>query len=209
MPRCLLRLEGKMKVEGLAYVKLISAVSTKTRKHLQQEDNPTGERKCQKLLVPLMTHHDGLGVTDSKKAAVGVIVLCVVLVWAVFPIFVESPDYVLALTVNPTMNNDCPTGSACFTLELRNRGPWPVTIETTELKVYPSLIGPSVNVNWSGSGPDRPLVLIPFTGHTYTFLIKIMGGLRPPDRVYVILGADVTVLYISHHFVLQWRTLAS
>jgi len=60
-----------------------------------------------------------------------------------------------------------------------------------------------VNVNWLGSGLDKLLVLTPFTGHTYTFRIKIMSGLRPPDRVYVILGANITVLYISHYFVLH------
>jgi len=163
-----------------------------------------GKGRRRKLLVLLLTHHhDGAGVTTSKKAAVGLIVVCVVLVWAVFPIFIESPDYVLALTVNPSTNSDCPAGSACFTMELGNRGPWPVTIELTELQVYPSLIGPSLNVNWLGSGPGGLLVLIPFTGHTYTFWIKIMGGLRPPDRVYVILTANVTVLYISHYFVLH------
>jgi len=165
--------------------------------------SPQGEGKCRKLLVLLSTHNDALGVTTSKKTAVGLIVVCSILLWAILPTFIESPDWVLALTVNPSMNSECPTGSACFTLELRNRGPWPVKIEITELQVYPSLIGPSVNVNWLGSGPDKPLVLTPFTGHTYTFWIKILGGLRPPDRVYVILGANVTVLYISHYFVLH------
>ena len=163
-----------------------------------------GKGGRRKLLVLLLTHyHDGAGVTTSKKAAVGLIVVCVVLAWAVFPIFIESPDYVLALTVNPSTNSDCPAGSACFTMELGNRGPWPVTIELTELQVYPSLIGPSLNVNWLGSGPGGLLVLIPFTGHAYTFWIKIMGGLGPPDRVYVILGANVTVLYVSHYIVLH------
>lgn len=164
-----------------------------------------GKGRCRKLLDLLLTHHhdDGPGVTTSKKAAVGLIVVCVVLVWAVIPLFIQSPDYVLAVTVNSNTNSDCPAGSACFTMELRNSGPWPVTIEITELQVYPSLIGPSLNVNWLGSGPDRLLVLIPFTGQTYTFWIKIMGGLRPPDRVYVILGANVTVLYVSHHVVLH------
>ena len=151
----------------------------------------------------MLTHHHGLGVTTSKKAAVGIIVLCVVLPWAVFPIFIESPDYVLVLTVTPSINSDCPTGSACFTMELRNRGPWPVAIDMKELQVYPSLIGPSVNVNWLGAGPSKFLVLIPFTGHTYIFWINILGGLRPPDRVYVILTANVTVLYVSHYVVLH------
>ena len=107
------------------------------------------------------------------------------------------------MTVNPSMNSDCPTGSACFTLELRNRGPWPIAIDIMELQFYPSLIGPSVNVNWLGPGPDKFLVLMPFTGHTYIFWIKILGGLRPPDRVYVILIANVTVLYVSHYFVVH------
>ena len=143
-----------------------------------------------------------LGVTNVKRTVVGVLVVCVVFLWAVFPIF-TSPDYVLVLTVNPSMNSDCPAGSACFALELRNRGPWPIAIDMKELQVYPSLIGPSVNVNWLGAGPNKFLVLMPFTGQTYIFSINILGGLLPPDRVYVILAANVTVLYASHHAVLH------
>ena len=131
------------------------------------------------------------------------IIVCAILLWAIFPIFMANPDYVLALTVNPSTNSDCPAGSACFTFELRNRGPWPVTIDIIELQFYPSLIGPSVKVNWLGPGPDKLVVLIPFTGHTYTFWIKIMAGLRPPDRVYVILTANATLLYASHQVVLH------
>ena len=177
--------------------------STTPRKHLQPYGTPQGERKCRKLLVLLLTRHDALGVTTSKKTTIGLIVACAILLWAIFPIFIEDPDYVLTLTVNPSMNSDCPTGSACFTLELRNRGPWPIVIDVVELQFYPSLIGPSVNVNWLGPGPDKFLVLTPFTGHTYIFWIKILGGLRPPDRVYVILIANVTVLYVSHYFVVH------
>lgn len=101
------------------------------------------------------------------------------------------------------MNSDCPTGSECFTLEFRNRGPWPATIDILESPFYPSLTGPSVNVSWLGPGPDKLLLLIPFTGHTYTFWIEIMSGLRAPDRVYVILAGNVTVLYVSHYVVLH------
>lgn len=138
-----------------------------------------------------------------RRTSVGLIVVCLVLLWAIFPIFIQSPDYVLALIVNPRMSSDCPAGSACFTLELRNRGPWPVAIDIVDLQFYPSLIGPSVNVNWLGSGPDELIVLTPFTGHSYTFWIKIMGGLNPPDRVYAILTANVTLLYVSHYVVLH------
>jgi len=164
--------------------------------------SPQGEGECRKLLVLLLTHHEAPGVRESKRIMAGLAVVCVVLLWAISPVFIESADYVLTLTANPSTNTDCPIGSACFTLELQNRGPWPVTIDIVELQVYPSLIGPSVNVNWVGPGPDR-LVLIPFTGHSYTFWIKIMGGLNPPDRVYVILTANVTLLYASHHVVLH------
>lgn len=138
-----------------------------------------------------------------RRTSVGLIVVCLVLLWAIFPIFIQSPDYVLALIVNPRMSSDCPAGSACFTLELRNRGPWPVAIDIVDLQFYPSLIGPSVNVNWLGPGPDELIVLTPFTGHSYTFWIKIMGGLNPPDRVYAILTANVTLLYVSHYVVLH------
>ena len=150
-----------------------------------------------------VTYYDVPGVTDVRRTMVGLVVLCAVLAWLAFPIFIQSPEYVLALTINPRVSSDCPDGSACFTLELRNRGAWPVVIEIVELQFYPSLIGPSVNVNWLGPAPDKPLVLIPFTGHTYTLWIKIMSGMHPPDRVYTILTANVTVLYVSHYVVLH------
>jgi hypothetical protein len=46
-------------------------------------------------------------------------------------------------------------------------------------------------------------MLMPFTGPTYTFGIRIIGGLHPPDRIYVVLPANVTVLYVSHYVVLH------
>lgn len=144
-----------------------------------------------------------LGVMTMKRAVVGLVIVCAVLLWAVPPIFLGSPEHVLTLVVNPSTNSDCPTNSACFTLEFQNRGPWPIAIDIIELKFYPSLIGPSVNVNYSGSGPDKSLMLMPFTGQTYTFSIKIMGGFHPPDRVYVVLAGNVTVLYVSHYVVLH------
>ena len=136
-----------------------------------------------------------------KRTVVGLIIVCAILVWAVSPVFLGSLEHIITLTVNPSTNSDCPTESACFTLELQNRGPWPIAIDIIELKFYPSLIGPSVNVNYSGSGPDKSLMLMPFTGQTYTFSIKIMGGFHPPDRVYVVLAGNVTVLYVSHYVV--------
>jgi hypothetical protein len=138
-----------------------------------------------------------------RRTIVAITVLCATFLWAVFPIFIESPNYVLALNVTPSTNSDCPAGSACYAMELRNRGPWPISVEVKELQVYPSLIGPSVNVNWLGVGPNRFLVLMPFTGHTYIFWINILGGLLPPDRVYAILTANITVLYVSHLVVLH------
>jgi hypothetical protein len=88
-------------------------------------------------------------------------------------------------------------------MELRNRGPWPIAIDIRELEVYPSLIGPSVNVSWLGAGPNKFLVLMPFTEQPYIFWINILGGFLPPVRVYVILTANVTVLYVSHYVVLH------
>lgn len=144
-----------------------------------------------------------VGVTTLRRTVIGLIVISIVLLWASFPILIGSPDHILVLTINPNTNSGCPNGSACFTLELRNLGPWPIVIDVIELQFYPSLIGPSVDVRWLGSGPERLLVLMPFTGHTYIFWIKIMGGLNPPDRVYVILTANVTILYVSHYAVLH------
>jgi hypothetical protein len=138
-----------------------------------------------------------------RRTVIGLIVVSIVLLWAVLPILIGSPDHILVSTINPNANSECPSGSACFALELRNLGPWPIVIDIIELQFYPSLIGPSVNVSWLGPGPDRLLVLIPFTGHTYIFWIKIMGGLNPPDRVYAILTANVTVLYVPYYIVLH------
>jgi hypothetical protein len=143
------------------------------------------------------------GVATVKRTVVGLIVVCAVLLWAVSPIFVGSPDHVLTLTVNPSTDTDCPAGPACFTLQLQNRGPWPIVVDIIELHFYPSLIGPSVNVNYLGTGPDKSLVLMSLTGQTYPFSIKIMSGFNPPDRIYAVLAANVTVLYVSHYVVLH------
>jgi len=144
-----------------------------------------------------------LGVTIVKRAVVGLIIVCAVLLWAVSPIFPGGPDQVLMLAVNPSTNSGCPTDSACFTLEFQNRGPWPIAIDIVELQFYPSLIGPSVSINWAGPEPGKNLLLIPFSGHTYIFWIKIMGGFGPPDNVYAILTANVTVLYATYYVVLH------
>jgi hypothetical protein len=138
-----------------------------------------------------------------RKTIIGITALCTIFLWALSPIFIKSPDYILTVTVTPNTSSDCPARSACYAMELRNRGPWPISIEVKELQVYPSLIGPSVNVNWPGVGPNRFLVLMPFTGHTYIFWISILSGLLPPDRVYVVLTANITMLYVSYHVVLH------
>lgn len=138
-----------------------------------------------------------------RRTAVSLAVVCVVFLWAALPIFIPSPGSVLVLAVNPSANDDCVTESACYKLELENRGPWPVAIDIAELQVYPSLIGPSVNVNWLGSAPNGTLLLMPFTVISYDFSIRIMGGLHAPDTVYVILTANVTILYVTEHTVLH------
>lgn len=149
------------------------------------------------------TYCDVAGVTAVKRTAVGLIVVCAVLVWAGSPIFLGSPEHVLTLAVNPSTDSDCPTDSACFTLEFQNRGPWSIAIDIVELQFYPSLIGPSLSINWLGPELGKNLLLMPFSGHTYIFSIKIMGGFGPPDKVYAILTANVTVLYVPHYVVLH------
>ena len=138
-----------------------------------------------------------------RRTAVGLVVICTIFLWAVFPIFIRSSDFVLVLTVNPSVNTECVAESACYKLRLENRGLWPVAIDIAELQAYPSLIGPSLNVNWLGPAPGKLLLLVPFTGLSYTFSIKIMGGLQPPDTVYVILTANVTVLFVTQQAVLH------
>ena len=144
-----------------------------------------------------------LGAATVRKTAVGLFVICILFLWAVFPIFIRSSDFVLVLTVKPSVDTECVTESACYKLQLENRGLWPVAIDILELQIYPSLIGPSVNVNWLGPVPGELLLLVPFAGLSYTFSIKIMGGLQPPDTVYVILSANVTILYVTQHAVLH------
>jgi hypothetical protein len=129
-------------------------------------------------------------------------VLSALLLWTILPAFVGSTDWILALTVNSNMSA-CPTGSACFTLELRNHGPWPVTIEIAELQFYPSLVGPSIEVKWVGLGPQTRLVLMPFAGNTYTFSLGLLGGFGGPERMYVIMKATIVVLYESREVVLH------
>jgi hypothetical protein len=134
---------------------------------------------------------------------VGLIILCAFLAWAIPPAFVVSPDWILVLTVNPATSSGCPTGSACFTLVLRNRGPWPIVVKIVELQFYPSMIGPSVNVNWAGSSPGKNLVLLPFTRNTYTFSLGLLGGLGGPKGIYAILKANIVLLYVSRDVVLH------
>jgi hypothetical protein len=139
-----------------------------------------------------------------KKATIaGVIIVCLTVLWAAFPIFIGSPDRVLALTVTRDAYDACPTGSACFTAELRNLGPWPITIDIIEWHFYPALIGPSVHVNWLGFGPETRLTLMPLKARTYGFGLIIIAGLGPPERIYVTLAAYVTVLYTTQYVLLH------
>jgi hypothetical protein len=138
-----------------------------------------------------------------KANSVGIIVVCLVLLWAVFPFFIETASRVLVLSVSRNGYPACPTGSACFALELRNLGPWPVRVDIVEWHFYPALIGPSIDVTWFGLGPDRQFTLIPFAGHKYEFEVKVMEGLRPPERIYATLSAQVTILYMTQFLVLH------
>jgi hypothetical protein len=151
----------------------------------------------------MLARHDAAGVAASRRIVVGLIILCAFLAWAISPAFIASPDWILVLTVNRATNSSCPANSACFTVELRNRGPWPIVIEIVELQFYPSMIGPSVNVNWVGSGPGKSLVLLPFTGNTYTFSLGLLGGLGGPERIYAILKANIVLLYLSRDVVVH------
>jgi hypothetical protein len=157
----------------------------------------------ERLLLLLPACHGAAGVVASKRIVVGLIILSAFLAWVIPPAFIESPDWILVLTVNPATNSDCPTSSACFTLELRNHGPWPIVVEIVELQFYPSKIGPSVNVKWVGPGPGKNLVLLPFTGNTYTFSLGLLGGFSGPERIYAIMKADIVVLYMSRDVVLH------
>lgn len=143
------------------------------------------------------------GVIASRRTTIGLVVLCALILWAILPVFMQGPDWILVLTVNSSTNDNCPAGSACFTLELRNRGLWPISIEITELQFYPSLTGPVLSVKWVGPSPEKSLVLMPFTGSTYTFSLGLLGGLGGPDRIYAIMRANVVVLYVFRHVVVH------
>jgi hypothetical protein len=164
--------------------------------------SPVTSSVAERLLLLLLACHGAAGVAASRRIVVGLIILCAFLAWAIPPAF-ESPDWILVLTVKPATNSGCPTGSACFTLELRNRGPWPTVIEIVELQFYPSMIGPSVNVKWVGPGPGKNLVLLPFTGNTYTFSLGLLSGLAGPEVIYAILKANIVLLYVSRDVVLH------
>jgi len=139
-----------------------------------------------------------------KKAAVaGLMIVSLTVLWVVLPLFIGSTDHVLTLTVAGNEYPTCPSGSACFTLELRNLGPWPVTVDIIEWRFYPALIGPSVDVNWLGPTPDRRLSLMPFTAQTYEFRLGIIAGLSPPERIHVTLAGYVTILYKTQFVVLH------
>lgn len=139
----------------------------------------------------------------KKAAMAGLIIVSLTLLWVVLPLLVESPDRVLVLTVAPNPYPTCPSESACFTLELRNLGPWPITVDPVEWRFYPALVGPSVDVNWLDPGPAGRLTLMPFTAQTYAFALRIIAGLRAPERIYVTLAGYVTVLYITQYAILH------
>ena len=139
----------------------------------------------------------------KKAAMAGLIIVSLTLLWVILPLFMESPDRVLVLTVTSDASFNCPKGSACFTLELRNLGPWPASVDIAEWRFYPALVGPSVDVNWLDPGPAGRLTLMPFTAQTYAFALKIIAGLRPPERIYVTLAGYVTVLYRTQYAILH------
>jgi hypothetical protein len=44
---------------------------------------------------------------------------------------------------------------------------------------------------------------MPFAGDTYTFSLGLLGGLSGPERMYVIMKANIVVLYESREVVLH------
>ena len=141
-------------------------------------------------------------VTAVRKVAIG-LALCVALLWATAPIFIQNPNYVLAMTVNSNTTDECNAGAACYEVRFLNRGLWPIAVDIIKIEIYPSLIGPSITVEWQNQAPEGHLMLTPFAEQSYAFSIRIMGGMHPPETIYVIATADVTILYVLHRTVMH------
>jgi hypothetical protein len=130
-----------------------------------------------------------------RKATVGLVIICLVLLWAMLPvlIFFRNPDLDRFLTLTVS-GGPCPTChiESYFTLVLRNNGPWPMSIRHGRWDF--------LGVEWTGSRPGGEFTLMPFGAYTYAFIISSMGG--PAGSVHVRFTAEATMLFITDYNVL-------
>lgn len=122
--------------------------------------------------------------TWSKSTTIGLLLVLLVVVWAVFPVFVRDPSPILLLTS---------TGSGGrYTLRLQNLSPWPMVVN--------GYWGFSPSITWSDSGPSNDFTLMPFTVYTFDYMmycagLYCLGGETAP---YVTFTGDVTLLYRTY-----------
>jgi hypothetical protein len=58
-------------------------------------------------------------------------------------------------------------------------------------------------VKWVGLRPKTGFVLMPFAGNTYMFSLGLLGGFGGPEIIYVVMKANIIVLYESREVVLH------
>ena len=122
---------------------------------------------------------------ESKSVTMGLIVILLIVVWAVFPVFLSDPSWALPLTS---------TGSGGrYTLRLQNLTPWPMAV-----RGYWSFSPP---ITWYGGGPANDFTLMPFMAYTFEYTTYCTGsyclgaGIPP----YVMFAGDVRLLYRIYH----------
>lgn len=118
-----------------------------------------------------------------KSETIALFILFLILVWAVFPVFLRDTSPTLLLTSTGS-------GGMC-TLKLQNRGLWPMVADG-----YWTF---SPAIQWSGDGPATHFTLMPFTAYTFEYRYFVGGfcarGDTPPS---VTLVGEVRLLYRTY-----------
>lgn len=119
----------------------------------------------------------------SKSRTIGLFLVFLIVVWAVFPVFVRDPSPTLLLTSTGS-------GGIC-TLKLQNRGPWPMAVDGYWT------FAPAIQ--WIGDGPATHFTLMPLTAYTFEYRYFVGGfcarGDTPPS---VTLVGEVRLLYRTY-----------
>jgi ribosomal protein L37E len=129
----------------------------------------------------------------TRKATVGLVIICIVVLYAVLPVFIffRNPDLDRFLTLTVS-GGPCPTChiESYFTLVLRSTSPWPISISHGSWDF--------LGVRWTGQKLAGDFTLMPFGAYTFSVAISsIMEG--PAEYVHVRLRAEATMLLITDH----------